>query len=81
MLPNLLHGISDDWLLKDWQDIHARWPLALIGSTQLHDQSGELKRARVYPWGLVDIDNPEFSDMLALEKLLISYASSIERKK
>lgn len=38
----------------------------------MHEMNGELIRARVYPWGVVDIDNPEFSDMLALEKLLVS---------
>jgi septin family protein len=46
--------------------------LAVIGSTERHELNGELVRARVYPWGVIDIDNNEYSDLLHLQRLLIS---------
>lgn len=43
-----------------------------MGGTERHEMNGELIRARVYPWGVIDIDNDEYSDLLHLQRLLIS---------
>jgi cell division control protein 11 len=34
---------------------------------------GELVRARIYPWGIVEVDNPKHSDFSRLRTALLSY--------
>nr|XP_015201619.1 PREDICTED: septin-4-like [Lepisosteus oculatus] len=47
-------------------------PFAVIGSTTLLNDSKERPtRGRVYPWGVVEIDNPTHCDFMKLRNMLI----------
>jgi len=49
-------------------------PFAIISSNQVEvDTNGIRKRVRKYPWGSIDIENLEYSDFIAMKKLIIKY--------
>lgn len=50
------------------QELLNKFPLAVMAGTGL-DSTG--KRARVYPWGVLNVDNPKHSDFTYLKDLLI----------
>lgn len=47
-------------------------PFAMVGSEEDIDVNGELVRARRYPWGIVEVDNPDHSDFQRLRTALLS---------
>ena len=48
-----------------------RVPFAVIGSNTVVDSSGRKMRGRVYPWGVVEVENLEHNDFIALRNMLI----------
>lgn len=46
-------------------------PFALVGASQILEINGKKTRGRQYPWGVVDIENPEHSDFTFLKRFLI----------
>jgi cell division control protein 11 len=46
-------------------------PFAIIGSEEEADIGGEPVRARVYPWGVAEVDNPKHSDFSRLRNALL----------
>ncbi|KAI3388061.1 hypothetical protein SNEBB_003052 [Seison nebaliae] len=55
-------------------DLKDRIPLSIIASNQIvvlpNDQ---IRRVREYPWGIVDIENEDYSDFLLLKNLLLKF--------
>jgi cell division control protein 11 len=47
-------------------------PFAIVGSEEEVEVGGELVRARRYPWGIVEVDNPQHSDFQRLRTALLS---------
>lgn len=52
-------------LLKD------RVPFAVVGSNTVVDNNGKRMRGRQYPWGIVEVENLEHNDFIALRNMLI----------
>ena len=48
-------------------------PFAIIGSEDEIEVEGQLVRARIYPWGIVEVDNPKHSDFSRLRSALLKY--------
>lgn len=46
-------------------------PFAIIGSEDEIEVDGQLVRARIYPWGIAEVDNPEHSDFSRLRSALL----------
>jgi cell division control protein 11 len=46
-------------------------PFAIVGSEEEVEVDGELVRARIYPWGIVEVENPDHSDFLRLREALL----------
>lgn len=47
-------------------------PFAVVGTQYLLDiDDDQPMKGRAYPWGVVEIENPEHSDLTALRELLI----------
>lgn len=46
-------------------------PFAIVGSDDEVEIDGELVRARIYPWGIVEVDNPKHSDFSRLRGALL----------
>ena len=53
-------------------------PFAVIGSTQSFDIKGKKTRGRMYPWGIVELENEEHSDFAALRYMLISHMQDLQ---
>jgi cell division control protein 11 len=62
--------ISDDD--PAYKGVQALLPFAIVGSEEEIEINGELVRARRYPWGIVEIDNPKHSDFLRLRSALLN---------
>jgi septin 2 len=48
-------------------------PFAVSGSTGSIEVRGKKLRGRLYPWGVVEIENPEHSDFIKLRNMLITH--------
>ncbi|XP_046876883.1 septin-4-like [Hypomesus transpacificus] len=46
-------------------------PFAVIGSNAVVEGNGRRFRARLYPWGVVEVDNPVHSDFVHLRNMLV----------
>ncbi|XP_042561523.1 septin 4a isoform X2 [Clupea harengus] len=46
-------------------------PFAVIGSNMLFESKGRRFRGRMYPWGVVEVENPAHSDFLKLRNMLV----------
>lgn len=46
-------------------------PFAIVGSEEEIEIDGEAVRARIYPWGIVEVDNPKHSDFSRLRGALL----------
>ena len=50
-------------------------PFAIVGSEEEVEINGEPVRARIYPWGIVEVDNPKHSDFSRLRAALLGCVS------
>ncbi|XP_063439365.1 septin-7-like isoform X7 [Mytilus trossulus] len=48
-----------------------RVPFAVIGSNRVIESGGKKVRGRQYPWGIVEVENLEHNDFIALRNMLI----------
>ncbi|XP_051533356.1 septin 4a isoform X1 [Myxocyprinus asiaticus] len=53
------------------QELKDSIPFAVIGSNIQVESKGRRFRARQYPWGVVEVENPEHSDFLKLRNMLV----------
>ncbi|KAA1066718.1 hypothetical protein PGT21_022918 [Puccinia graminis f. sp. tritici] len=63
---------DDDEVIAENSELRASLPFALVGSEEEVEVGGEMIRARKYPWGIVEIDNPAHTDFLKLRNTLLS---------
>ncbi|KAG6900728.1 hypothetical protein C0993_003754 [Termitomyces sp. T159_Od127] len=62
---------DDEETIRENMELRALLPLAVIGSEEDVVIDGESIRARVYPWGIVEIDNPDHSDFGRLRSAIL----------
>lgn len=67
---SLLWGLQG-WRLTECVCAQASIPFAVIGSNQLIEVKGKKIRGRLYPWGVVEVENPEHNDFLKLRTMLV----------
>jgi len=53
--------------------VQALLPFAIIGSEEEIEIDGQPVRARIYPWGIAEVDNPKHSDFSRLRSALLKY--------
>ncbi|GAA5921988.1 hypothetical protein JCM3775_003451 [Rhodotorula graminis] len=63
---------DDEETIQDNSELRALMPFAIVGSEDEVEVNGEPIRARRYPWGLVEVDNPQHSDFQRLRNALLS---------
>ncbi|GAA5926273.1 uncharacterized protein JCM15063_000234 [Sporobolomyces koalae] len=63
---------DDEETIQDNSELRAMMPFAIVGSEEEVEVNGEPIRARRYPWGIVEIDNPQHSDFGRLRNALLS---------
>ncbi|GIY78326.1 septin-4 [Caerostris darwini] len=63
---------EDEEFKQQDKELKESIPFAVIGSTQVVEINGRKVRGRLYPWGIVEVENPKHSDFLKLRTFLIS---------
>ena len=51
-------------------------PFSIVGSEEEIEIDGQPVRARIYPWGIAEVDNPKHSDFSRLRGALLKYVLS-----
>jgi septin family protein len=70
-LPPCEEDEDEEYRARD-KEMKDAWPFAVIGANAMVEVNGRRVRGRVYPWGIVEADNPTHSDFLKLQQFIIS---------
>ncbi|CAG0892072.1 unnamed protein product [Darwinula stevensoni] len=62
---------EDDDYREQINQLKASIPFAVCGSTQLIEVKGQKVRGRLYPWGIVEVENPDHCDFIKLRAMLV----------
>jgi len=62
---------DDEEFIRVNKELKASVPFAVVGSNTVYDINGKKVRGRIYPWGVVDIENPSHCDFTMLRNMLI----------
>ncbi|KAL9112723.1 MAG: hypothetical protein Q9227_003026 [Pyrenula ochraceoflavens] len=62
---------DDEDTVEENAELRGLMPFAIVGSEDVLDIGGRRVRARQYPWGVVEIENPKHSDFLAIRSALL----------
>ncbi|KAI6158753.1 septin [Pisolithus thermaeus] len=63
---------DDEETIQDNSELRALLPFAIIGSEEVLEVDGQPVRARRYPWGIAEVDNPKHSDFSRLRSALLN---------
>ncbi|KAG6850323.1 hypothetical protein H0H93_014898 [Arthromyces matolae] len=63
---------DDEETIQDNSELRALLPFAVIGSEEEIEIDGQPVRARIYPWGIAEVDNPKHSDFSRLRSALLN---------
>jgi len=62
---------DDEETVEENAELRSLLPFAIVGSEETFNVGGKVTRARQYPWGLVEVENPRHSDFLAVRSALL----------
>ncbi|KAI1622607.1 peanut-like protein 1 [Exophiala viscosa] len=62
---------DDEDTVEENAELRGLMPFAIVGSEDVLEIGGRRVRARQYPWGIVEVDNPRHSDFLAIRSALL----------
>jgi cell division control protein 11 len=70
---------DDEETISDNRELRALLPFAIVGAEEEIMINGEAVRGRRYPWGIVEVDNPDHSDFGSLRRaLLVSHLTDLK---
>ncbi|KPM39393.1 Septin spn3 [Neonectria ditissima] len=70
---------DDEETIEENAELRGLMPFAIVGSEEVVEIGGRKVRARQYPWGIVEVDNPLHSDFLAIRSALL-YSHLVDLK-
>jgi cell division control protein 11 len=62
---------DDEDTVEENAELRGLMPFAIVGSEDIIELDGKRVRARQYPWGVVEVENPRHSDFLAIRSALL----------
>ena len=63
---------EDEETIAEAEEIASKIPFAVVGSDKIvHTPDGRRVRGRVYPWGVVEVDNEDHCDFVKLRQMLV----------
>ena len=62
---------DDEDTVEENAELRGLMPFAIVGSEDTLEINGRRARARQYPWGVVEVENPRHSDFLAIRSALL----------
>lgn len=76
-LPEVDEDEDQDYK-EEVRQLKAAMPFAVSGSASCIEVKGKKVRGRLYPWGVVEIENPEHSDFVKLRTMLITHMQDLQ---
>lgn len=67
----ILHVLTFKDILICFSSPQDRVPFAVVGSNRVIEVGGKRVRGRQYPWGIVEVENLEHNDFIALRNMVI----------
>ncbi|KAI1889320.1 hypothetical protein AGOR_G00177970 [Albula goreensis] len=71
---------EDEDFKEQTRILKASIPFAVVGSNQQIEAKGKKVRGRLYPWGVVEVENPEHNDFLKLRTMLITHMQDLQER-
>ncbi|CCJ29119.1 unnamed protein product [Pneumocystis jirovecii] len=62
---------DDEETVEENAELRSMMPFAIVGSEDIIEYNGRRVRARQYPWGIVEVENPAHSDFLVVKSVLL----------
>ena len=53
-------------------------PFAVVGANAMVDVRGKKIRGRLYPWGVIEVENPAHCDFVKLRTMLITHMQDMQ---
>ena len=69
---------EDEDYKQQVQDLRDSIPFAVVGANTLVEISGKKIRGRQYPWGIVEVENPNHCDFIKLRTMLITHMQDLQ---
>ncbi|XP_064392057.1 septin-1-like isoform X2 [Halichondria panicea] len=64
-------GEGDDDDEAEFRELRESMPFSIVGSNTLLEVNGKRVRGRLYPWGVVEVENKDHCDFVKLRNMLI----------
>lgn len=69
---------EDEDYKQQVQDLRDSIPFAVVGANTLVEINGKKIRGRQYPWGIVEVENPNHCDFIKLRTMLITHMQDLQ---
>lgn len=69
--------MTHDGVVFQIKQLQEAVPFAVCGANSLIEVKGRKVRGRSYPWGVVEVENPEHNDFIKLRSMLVWVYSAI----
>ncbi|XP_076364579.1 septin 1 [Tachypleus tridentatus] len=69
---------EDEDYKEQVRQLKATVPFAVSSTTQTLDVKGRKVRGRLYPWGVVEVENPDHCDFIKLRTMLITHMQDLQ---
>jgi len=69
---------EDEDYKQQVQDLRNSIPFAVVGANAMVDIRGKKIRGRLYPWGVVEVENPSHCDFVKLRTMLITHMQDLQ---
>jgi len=69
---------EDDEFKSQNKQLKDSIPFAVVGSNQTIEVRGRKVRGRLYPWGVIEIENIEHNDFIKLRSMLITHMQDLQ---
>lgn len=66
-----IYSDDDEAFISQNNTLEDLLPFAIVGSETFHEVNGKRVLGRKYPWGIVEVENPEHSDFLVVKNVLL----------
>ncbi|ESO97486.1 hypothetical protein LOTGIDRAFT_231639 [Lottia gigantea] len=69
---------EDEDYKEQCRQLKSAVPFAVIGANTVIEVKGRKVRGRMYPWGVVEVENPEHCDFIKLRTMLITHMQDLQ---
>merc|ERR1711976_152106 len=69
---------EDEDFKQQVQDLRDSMPFAVVGANAMVDVRGKKIRGRLYPWGVIEVENPAHCDFVKLRTMLITHMQDMQ---